>query len=35
MTRKDWQRVADNQFNSLDQDIRDDWSDLHQLTSGR
>ncbi len=35
MRRKDWKIIADKQFNALSQDIQDDWSDLHELTSRR
>jgi hypothetical protein len=30
-----WKDVADDQFDSLSQDIRDDWRDLRELTRNR
>ena len=35
MTRKDWKKIADEQFNSLSGDIQSDWNDLRELTSKR
>jgi hypothetical protein len=32
-TRKNWDQVAKKQFDSLDEDIRNDWGDLYQLTT--
>jgi hypothetical protein len=31
--RKDWDKVAKAQFESLDADIRDDWSELYNKTT--
>jgi hypothetical protein len=33
--KKNWTKVAEQQFASLDEDIRDDWADLHNLTASR
>ncbi|MDB5181515.1 MAG: hypothetical protein JWP13_278 [Candidatus Saccharibacteria bacterium] len=27
-----WDKVAETQFESLDKDIREDWSDLRKIT---
>ena len=35
MSRKNWDLIADKQFESLSKDIRDDWGELHKLTSSR
>jgi hypothetical protein len=32
MPRRNWDKVAAKQFESLEKDIRDDWSDLRDLT---
>lgn len=29
---KNWEVVAEKQFESLDKEIRDDWSDLREIT---
>ena len=31
--RKNWDKVAKQQFESLDDDIRNDWGDLYKLTA--
>lgn len=33
MSKKDWYKVAQKQFISLDKDIQDDWKDLFEMTS--
>ena len=35
MTRKKWDKVAHDQFESLSEDIQQDWGDLYELTSAR
>jgi len=35
MTRKNWDKVAAIQFDSLSSDIQDDWGELYKLTSKR
>lgn len=32
MARKNWEKIASNQFSSLDKEIQDDWNDLRELT---
>lgn len=34
MSRKNWDKVARQQFESLSSDIQDDWGDLRDLTLG-
>jgi len=31
--KKNWDKIADEQFYSLDTAIQDEWSDLRELTS--
>ena len=33
--KKNWDKIAEEQFNSLDTDMQQEWSDLHDRTSGR
>lgn len=35
MTRKNWDEIARQQFDSMGDDEKDSWSDLHHLTSQR
>lgn len=35
MARKDWDKVAQQQFTSLSQDIQSDWGDLYHRTHDR
>jgi len=32
MPHRNWDKVAKRQFESLDKDIQDDWSELRDLT---
>jgi hypothetical protein len=32
MARKNWETIAKNQFESLDQDIKSDWVELRNIT---
>ena|GEM_PF-1125736 len=34
-SRKNWDKVATRQFESLSSDIQDDWGELYELTSKR
>ncbi len=33
--KKNWDKIAEEQFNSLDYDMQQEWSDLHSRTSAR
>lgn len=35
MSRKNWNKVADRQFESLSSDIKDSWGDLYERTRQR
>lgn len=35
MSKKDWSKVAQKQFTSLDKEIQDDWKDLFEMTAHR
>jgi hypothetical protein len=35
MAHRNWGKVADEQFESLSNDIQQDWGELHELTSKR
>lgn len=35
MPRKNWDKIADKEFYSMDKDARDDWSDLRHIVMGR
>ena len=33
--KKNWEKIAEAQFNSLDSDMQAEWSDLHDRTKKR
>ncbi len=35
MTRKNWEKIADEEFESLDKEWQDEWSDLRNLVVRR
>jgi hypothetical protein len=35
MSRKNWDKIADEQFASLSRDIQEDWGELRELTANR
>lgn len=33
MSRKNWKKIAEEEFNRMPQNFQDDWADLREITS--